>query len=294
MIHASRSLHFVPGANEKMLAKALASEADALILDLEDAVTPDNKASARATIASWLADPRVRRKPILVRINATDTDWWRADLEATHAAAPDAYLVPKVCSAAEVTDLDQTLAKLEQAAPIPLFLIGGETPAGVLSLPQLPCVDRVQGLTWGAEDLAAALGARRNRDNHGQWLPPFEQARTMTLLAAGAAGIAPIDTVYTDFGDDAGLRVDSDLAADMGFTGKLTIHPAQIPIVNEVFTPDDAEINEARELVQAFEENERAGRMAFQFRGQMVDVPHLRRAQRVLARAEALEDRPGN
>ena len=140
-------------------------------------------------------------------------------------------------------------------------------------------------LTWGAEDLSAAIGARRNRDERGELLEVFRYCRTMTLLAAVAAGVQPLDTVYVDVRDSEGLRRECRAAAWMGFTGKITIHPDQIPIVNEAFTPSPEEIAESRELLEAFASHQREGRMAFSFKGQMVDVPHRNRARTILERA---------
>jgi len=145
---------------------------------------------------------------------------------------------------------------------------------------------RVDALSWGAEDLSAAIGARRNRDENGQFLEVFRYARVVTLLAAAAAGIEPLDTVFVDIRDTEGLRRECMEGAWMGFTGKITIHPSQIEIVNEIFSPSPADIAEAKELLAAFAENRKAGRMAFNFKGQMVDVPHLTRAQKILQRAE--------
>ncbi len=285
-----RSLHFVPGANEKMLEKALASEADGLVLDLEDAVTPDNKGAARAAIADWLADVDFGGKLPTVRINPLDSPWGRADIEATMASPPGAYVIPKVRSAADVRELNAIISNAEEQhghppGSVKLILIGTETPQGALNVATLPCVARVGALSWGAEDLSAAIGSQRNRDEHGEYLEVFRYCRTMTLLAATAAGVQPIDTVFVDFRDRKGLEDECRYAAWQGFTGKITIHPDQIPIVNRCFTPSDAEIAEARALVAAFAENEAAGRMAFTFRGQMVDVPHLVRARKILARA---------
>jgi citrate lyase subunit beta/citryl-CoA lyase len=292
-----RSLHFVPGANERMLEKALGLPADALILDLEDAVTPDRKADARTVIRRWLDGVDFGGREVIVRANPLETPWGRADLETLLAGRPpDALLVPKARSPEDLRVLHELLLALERGGghgegAVELIVIATETPEGALAVPELARASRVSGLTWGAEDLSAALGARRNRDDAGRYLPVFEYCRTRTLLAAAAAGVAPIDGVYVDIRDAEGLARECREGADMGFVGKMTIHPSQVAIVNTAFSPSRSEIAEARELLEAFAENERAGRMAFAFRGEMVDVPHLERARRVLARAEAIAGR---
>ena len=288
-----RSAHFVPGASQRMLEKSLGFAADGLVLDLEDAVTPENKDSARETVTRWLAEVDFGRQERIVRMNPLDSPWGRADLEQTMEAAPDAYVVPKLRNREEVHEIDALLTALEkrhghEAGSVKLILLGTETPQGVMNIGTLCDRPRVDALTWGAEDLSAAIGARRNRDERGELLEVFRYCRVMTLLAATAAGVQPLDTVYVDVRDLDGLRRDCREGAWMGFTGKITIHPDQIPIVNEAFTPSSDEIAESRELIAAFEENRSQGRMAFSFKGQMVDVPHLERARRILEVARAV------
>ena len=291
-----RSSHFVPGANERMLAKSLATAADSLVLDLEDAVTPDNKDSARATVAEWLADVDFGAKERVVRINPLDSPWCAADVEATMAVPPDAYLVPKVNNAAEVAQLDGMIARWElehghRPGGVVLLVLGTETPQGLLNIGDLARHDRVDALTWGAEDLSAAMGSKANRDASGAYLPVFEYARVMCLVGATAWGKQPLDTVYVDFRDGAGLAAECATSAAMGYTGKITIHPAQIDIVNAAFTPSADELADATELLEAFVAAEAAGLMAFAHKGQMVDVPHLTRARKMVATAEAIKDR---
>lgn len=289
-----RSIHFVPGANEKMLRKSLALPADALVLDLEDAVTPDAKDDARRVVSAWLDDVDFGGRERIVRANPLDTPWGRADLEALfQGTPPDALLVPKVRGARDLEMLHQLVSSLErqgghEADSTEFVVVATETPEAVLALPEIGRAPRVTALTWGAEDLSAALGARRNRGDDGAYLPVFAHCRIQTLLSAAAAGVAPVDGVYVDFRDTDGLAAEARSAADQGFTGKMTIHPAQVEIVNAAFTPSAAEIADARELVAAFEDNAREGRMAFAFRGEMVDVPHLERARRILATAQRL------
>ena len=285
-----RAAHFVPGGNERMLEKSLGLAADSLVLDLEDAVTPDQKDEVRQTITRWLADTDFGKQERVVRMNPLDSPWGRRDLEMTMEIAPDAYLLPKVRSGDDVRRLDELIGELESrhghaAGTVKLLLLGTETPQGILNIASLCESPRVDALTWGAEDLSAAIGARRNRDEQGELLEVFRYCRTMTLLAASAADVQPLDTVFVDVRDLDGLRRECTESAWMGFTGKLTIHPAQVPLVNELFTPSAEEIAESRELLEAFEENRSLGRMTFEFRGQMVDVPHLNRARKILGHA---------
>ena len=291
-----RCAHFIPGANDSMLSKGLAGAADALVLDLEDAVLPERKDEARAVIGGWLADVDFGRQERIVRVNATDTPWFRADLEAIMVRPPDTVLVPKVHGPGDVRLVDRTVADLERqhghpAGSVKLILLGTETPAGLLAIDELVCVPRVDALTWGAEDLAAAMGAQRNRDRAGRLLPVFEHARSMTVLAASAAGVQPFDTAYVDLTDADGLRTECEESAWIGFTGKFSIHPSQIDVINEAFTPSAAQIEESRELLAALEEHRREGRFAFRFRGRMVDGPHIVQAQKILATAKTLGDR---
>lgn len=291
MTRLRRAVHFVPGANEKMLNKSLALEADTLVLDLEDAVTPDNKDAARETVTDWLRNVDFGRQERMVRMNPLDTPWGVADLEMTMHGRPDSYLVPKVKTRDDVLKIHTVISRMEKACGYPpgevkLVVLATETPEGLLNIKDFGSCPRVDALSWGAEDLSAAIGARRNRGEDGRFLEVFRYARIMTLLAATAAGVQPLDTVFVDIRDSAGLRQECVEGAWVGFTGKITIHPNQIETVNAVFTPSAEEIAESQELLAAFEENQRAGKMAFSFKGQMVDVPHLTRARTILDRAK--------
>jgi citrate lyase subunit beta/citryl-CoA lyase len=290
MSRLRRAVHFVPGANEKMLQKSLALPADSLVLDLEDAVTPENKDSAREVVKRWLKEVDFGRQERMVRMNPLDTPWGVKDLEVTMQGKPDSYLVPKVRTKDDMLRIDTIISRMEREyghAPggVKLVVLGTETPQGLLNIRDFGSCPRVDALSWGAEDLSAAIGARRNRDEKGEFLEVFRYARIMTLLAATAANVQPLDTVFVDIKDTEGLRRDCLEGAWMGFTGKITIHPSQIEVVNEIFTPSPEEIAESKELLAAFEENQKAGRMAFSFKGQMVDVPHLTRARTILERA---------
>jgi citrate lyase subunit beta/citryl-CoA lyase len=288
-----RCAHFIPVANDKMLGKGLATAADALVLDLEDAVLPERKDDARGVVAGWLRDVDFGRQERIVRINPLDTPWFRADAEATMVDPPDTYLVPKVHGPDDLRLIDRTLTDLERqhghpVGSVSLLVLATETPRGLLTIDELARMPRVDALTWGAEDLAAAIGARRNRGADGRYLALFEHARTMTMLAAAAAGVQAFDTAFVDLTDPDGLRADCDYSAAVGFTGKFSIHPSQIDVINDAFTPSAAEIEECRDLLAELEANRREGKLAFRFRGRMVDAPHITQARRVLAAAEAL------
>ena len=278
MTRLRRAVHFVPGANEKMLNKSLALEADTLVLDLEDAVTPDNKDAARETVTDWLRQVDFGRQERMVRMNPLDTPWGVADLEVTMQGQPDSYLVPKVRTRDDVLRIHTIISRMEKACGYPpgevkLVVLATETPEGLLNIKDFGSCPRVDALSWGAEDLSAAIGARRNRAEDGTFLEVFRYARIMTLLAATAAGVQPLDTVFVDIRDSAGLRQECIEGAWMGFTGKITIHPNQVGIVNEVFTPSAEEVAESQELLAAFEENQKAGENGVQLQG-----PDSRRA----------------
>ena len=289
-----RSLHFVPGANEKMLAKANSLPADALIFDLEDSVTPEAKATARFDVCACLGQKvSGNAQERLVRVNPFESSWGKEDIAAVLKHDCDGIVLPKVHSHACVEDVR---AFMEAQAPekaatgtLPrLVLIGTEEAGAVFNLPQMSVHPLVDGLTWGAEDLSVSLGSRRKRNGQGDYLEVFAFVRSYCLLAAKAAGVQAIDSVYTDVRDLAGLCRESETAADMGFTGKLTIHPDQIEVVNAAFTPSAEEIEKAQALLIAFEENRQLGKQAFRFEGAMVDVPHLKRAKNLLEIAEQI------
>jgi len=288
-----RSVHFVPGGNDKMLNKALGLPADSLILDLEDSVPPNRKEAARAEVCEWLKDVEFGRQERLVRINPMDSEWGRDDLEAVLQHRPDGIVLPKVLDLKGVSAVDQLIVNQEHInecdlSEVRLLLIGTELAGAVFNLPQMVSHPRVNGVTWGAEDLSVSLGARAKRDENGNYLEVFSFVRSMCLLAAVAAEVQPIDAVYVDIKNLKGLTKECKTAADMGYTGKITIHPDQIEIVNAAFTPTQEDIEQATALVAAFAENSEAGRMAFTFNGEMVDVPHLRRAEKILADAASL------
>ncbi len=291
MTRLRRSIHFVPGGNERMIAKALGLPADGLILDLEDAVVAERKAEARATVLRWLRTLDFGGRERWVRMNPLATGFGEADLEGTIAGRPDGYVVPKPRTAADVRAVAQILDRLEDRHDLPfgstqLLLIATETPEGLLNIAEVARASpRVAALSWGIEDLSAAMGLPRTRDDAGRYLDIPCYARVMTAVAAAAAGVEAIDTVFTDIPNLEGLRRECQEAVWMGFAGKISIHPSQIPVINEVFTPSPEEAREAEALIAAFEEHRQKGAGAFAFKGQMVDVPHLARARGIVARA---------
>lgn len=289
-----RSLHFVPGGNDRMLEKAIGTNADTLILDLEDAVTPDRKDEVREIVAIRLADTDFGTKEKTVRMNPLDTPWGHADLEATMASPPDAYVVPKPETLEGLNAIDAELSRLERLHGHPdrgvgLILIA-ETPLGALNNPTFPGCPRVEAMTWGGEDMSAVLGVPGNRDADGNYLSVYQHTRVVTLLSAAAGGVQPLDAVYVDFRDIDGLQEECEEGARLGFTGKLSIHPNQVDVINDAFTPAPEQVAEAEALIEAFEEAQAEGRMAFSFKGQMVDAPHLVRARALLERARLIEE----
>ena len=289
-----RSIHFVPGGNERMLVKSLGTNADTLIFDLEDAVTPDRKDEVRGIVESWLAESDFGSKEKTVRMNPLDTPWGLRDLDATMVSPPDAYVVPKPETLEGLNAIDAELSRLERLHGHPdrgvgLILIA-ETPLGALNNPTFPGCPRVEGMTWGGEDMSAVLGVASNRDADGNYLSVYQHTRVVTLLSAAAGGVQPIDAVYVDFRDIDGLREECEEGARLGFTGKLSIHPDQIDVINDAFTPAPEQVAEAKALIEAFDEAQAEGRMAFTFNGQMVDMPHLSRARALLERARLIEE----
>lgn len=273
-----RSLLFVPGDRPDRIQKAQASGADALILDLEDAVAADAKDRARAAVAEALAQPRTL--PLFVRINPLTSGMAEADLEAVLAGAPDAIVLPKAEGSASVERLLGLLSESEAK----ILPIATETPAAIFQLGSYGAVsERLVGLTWGAEDLPAAIGAATSREEDGHYTDPYRLARSLTLFGAHAAGVAAIETVYPAFSDLDGLAAYAARGSRDGFTGMMAIHPVQIATINAAFTPSAAAIAEARAVVDAFEANPGAGALSLD--GRMIDAPHLKQARALLARA---------
>ncbi|WCM25598.1 CoA ester lyase [Sphingomonas sp. QA11] len=274
-----RSLLFVPGDRPERFAKAAASGADALILDLEDSVAPEKKPEARAAIAAWLKDGR--SVPCFVRINPLGSGETRADLEAILPAAPDGLILPKAEGAPSV----RALIDLVGGTTPPILPIASETPAAVFQLSTYGEVaDHLAGLTWGAEDLPAAIGATSSRNEDGSYTAPYEMVRALTLFGAHAATVAAIETVYPNIADTDGLAAYVARGRRDGFTGMMAIHPAQVATINAGFSPSEAEISHAHAVVEAFAANPGAG--ALKLDGKMIDRPHLNQARKVLAQVE--------
>jgi len=288
-----RSLLFVPADAAKKLDKAMTSGADALIIDLEDSISAQGKSDARLSAAAFIRDAvtATHRPRLLVRINGFATGLADADLDTIVPARPDAIMLPKAEGGADVVRADAKLLAREAMAGLPdgcikIVAIATET-ATALFLAGTYCgaSERLEALTWGAEDLSAELGAEANRDGDGRFLDPYRLARALCLAGAASARVQAIDTVTVDFRNAAALRRETEEARRDGFTGKMAIHPAQVPIINEVFTPSPAALAQARAVVAAFEANPGKGTVGID--GVMYDRPHLERARQVLARAEA-------
>jgi len=286
-----RSLHFVPGGQEKMIVKALTLPADGLILDLEDAVPPPLKPATRPIVRRWLETLDFGGRERWVRMNPIFSEHAVPDLEETIAARPDGYVVPKPRTAEDVRRIAAQLDRLEEKHGLPfgstkLVLIATETPQGLLNIGEVAAASpRIAAISWGIEDLSAAMGLPRVRDETGRYLDIPRYARVMCAVAASAAGVEAIDTVYTDIPDLEGLRRECRDGMAMGFTGKISIHPGQIEVINQEFTPSKADAEDALALIAAFEEHAKKGAGAFAWKGQMMDQPHLTRAKKIAERA---------
>lgn len=284
----NRSYLFVPADSARKLSKAADAGADALIVDLEDSVAADARPAARELAREYLAG----KDNVWVRINPLDTDDARTDLDAVMPSAPAGIVLPKPRSAADATALSALLDEHEQRHRIDKGSTGilplcSERPAALFGLDgYIDATPRLAGLTWGAEDLSAAVGASRNRDDDGNWLPPYELARSLCLIAAAAAGVAGIDTVFTDYQDAQGLARYAANARRDGFSGMLAIHPGQVDAINRAFVPTSAELERAGRIVALFAANPGAGALGMD--GAMIDRPHLLQAERLLQLAKKL------
>jgi len=280
-----RSMLFVPGDSPRKFEKARETRASALIIDLEDSVAPDRKAEARGLTRAMLEGRRESQK-LFVRVNALDTAVTLADLAAVMPARPDGIVLPKGRGGGDVAHIALWLEALEaahgmEAGSTEIVVVATETAEAMFGLSTYKdCSPRLTGLMWGAEDLAASLGATENASG-GVFHSPFRLARDMCLMAAASAGVTAIDTVYTDIDNLAGLEAETRAARRDGFTAKALIHPKHIDIVNLAFAPTAAEIAWAEKVVKAFAENAQLG--TFRLEGKMIDKPHLRAAQKILA-----------
>ena len=271
-----RSWLFVPADSEKKIAKALDSDADAIIFDLEDSVAPANKAAARELLKQL--PQRSERPQLWVRINPIGSEFHRDDLHLIGVADIHGIVLPKAESGADVIEL------AHRTGNIPIHAIVTETAASLFNLlsyrdPKSP----LAAMSWGAEDLSAALGASSKYDSDGGLSFTYKLARSLCLAGAVAAGVQPVDGVFADFRDDEGLKAEAEAAGREGFTGKLAIHPAQVAVINAAFTPSGEDVRHAEEIVAAFEAHPDAGVLSVG--GRMVDRPHLLQARRVLERA---------
>lgn len=295
MTRPLRSLLFIPGDSEKKLAKVAGCGADAVILDLEDAVAPASKAAARDLVAQFLHDfdRNAEGAPELwVRVNPISSGMMESDLAAVVPGGPAGIVQPKADGAGCVAKLSSLLDHMELAhgqvpGAIGIIPLVSETAIAPFRLGEYATagLTRMRGMTWGAEDLAAALGATGNRGPDSEWLFTYRMVRSMVLMAAHAAGVPAIETLHADFKDEAGLIASSRQAHSEGFSGRLAIHPAQVGPINSSFTPSDEEIAFARRVVAAFDAEPGAGVVGFD--GKMLDVPHLRAARRTLGLPDA-------
>ena len=274
-----RSWLFVPADSEKKIAKAVQSGADALIFDLEDSVVPAKKAEARDRLKKL--DGRSGGPEWWVRINPIGSEWHSDDIEVIGNGDITGLVLPKAESGADVIEL------AHRTGNIPIHAIVTETPASLFNMlsyrdPKSP----LAAMSWGAEDLSAALGASSKYDENGDLAFTYRLARSLCLAGAVAASVQPVDGVFADFRDGEGLRRETENARREGFTGKLAIHPAQVPIINSAFTPSPDEVAHAQAVVDAFAAEPDAGTVAVD--GAMVDRPHLQQARRVLHRARGV------
>jgi citrate lyase subunit beta / citryl-CoA lyase len=285
-----RSFLFVPADSERKLAKAKSARADALILDLEDAVAADKRPAARALAREYLRSEKAGNASLWVRVNPYGTTDCKDDLEAIVAAAPAGLVVPKPETPDVLRELDRDLSVLESKLGLPsrgiaVMPVASETPAAALTLGDYRNPPpRLAAITWGAEDLSAALGAVTNRDDDGRFAFTYRMVRSMCLLAAKAAGVEPIDTLFADFRDTTGLEKYARAAQREGFTGMLAIHPDQVDPINAAFSPSAADVEHARRVVAAFA----SGAGVASLDGKMLDQPHLKQAHHVIARDAAI------
>jgi len=289
-----RSFLFIPGDSEKKLGKADGAGADALIFDLEDAVAPANKPLARQLVPAFLRERPLadRKSQLWVRINPLDSGLALMDLAAVVASQPDGLMLPKANGPEDVLKLSHYLDALEAQAgiapqSIKILPVATETAIAPFRLGDYATagLTRLLGITWGAEDLSAAIGASTNVDATGQWALTYQMVRSLCLLAARAAGVQAVDTLFVNFKDDAGLRASSRASRAEGFTGRIAIHPAQVAAINDSYMPSPEEIAHAKRVIAAFDAAPGAGTVGLD--GNMIDIPHLKQAQGVLEQAAA-------
>jgi len=284
----ARSWLFAPGDSERKMEKATAGTADIVLLDLEDAVAEGEKPKARSMVAAFLTATAQLRQRLWVRINPIQGPHGLADLVAIVGSRPGGIMLPKSRGRADAELLDHYLTALEAAAgtecgTTQVIVLVTETADAMFTTGSYAGAARVVALTWGAEDLADALGASANRDEDGSYGFTYQLARSLCLVGATAAGVSAIETIHGDFRDEAGLRKRATEVRRAGFRGMLAIHPAQVDVINEAFTPSTEELARAQEIVDLFAANPGVG--AIGHKGAMLDRPHLARAQALLALA---------
>ncbi len=288
---AARSWLFAPGDSEKKMTKAMEGEADIVLIDLEDAVAPDAKAAARPMVHDFIAANPEQRGRLWVRINPLDGPHTLDDLVAIMPARPGGIMLPKVYGRQDVETLDRYLEALEVANGIeqgstPMIVLITETAEAMFHTGDYKGAPRVVALTWGAEDLADSIGASSNKEADGAYSFTYELARSLTLLGAATAGVTAIETISADFKDLEALKARAEKVRRDGYRGMMAIHPAQVPVINAAFTPTEAEIAEAQEIVDIFAANPGVG--AIGWKGGMLDRPYLARAERLLRQAGKL------
>ena len=288
---AARSWLFAPGDSEKKMTKAMEGEADIVLIDLEDAVAPDSKAAARPMVHDFIKANPDQRGRLWVRINPLDGPHTLDDLVAIMPARPGGIMLPKVYGRQDVETLDRYLEALEVANGIeqgstPVIVLITETAEAMFHTGDYKGAPRVVALTWGAEDLADSIGASSNRNADGSYSFTYELARSLTVLGAATAGVTAIETISADFKDLEALKARAEKVRRDGYRGMMAIHPAQVPVINEAFTPTEAEIAEAQEIVDIFAANPGVG--AIGWKGGMLDRPYLARAERLLRQAGKL------
>ena len=298
-IFSARSWLFAPGDSERKMEKATAGAADIVIFDLEDAVAGEEKPKARSMVAAFLHAQPQDRSRLWVRINPLQGPHALTDLAAVIPARPGGIMLPKARGRADVEVLDNYLSALEVAAGIEqrstkVIVLVTETAEAMFTTGTYAGAPRVVAMTWGAEDLADSIGASENRNPDGSYGFTYELARSLCLVGAAAAGVSAIETIHGDFRDEAGLRKRAEQVRRAGYRGMLAIHPAQVDVINQAFTPHPPELAAAQEIVDLFAANPGAGTLGY--KGAMLDRPHLARAQallRLAARAERTEAAEG-
>lgn len=286
-----RSWLFVPGDSERKIAKALSGNADVIILDLEDSVAPANKDRARDIVTAMLAERPATAAKIYVRVNPLDSPYCAKDTAALSQMPPDGYMLPKSQSGKDVTALAQ-----QTGTDVPIIAIATETAASLFHLASYANITApLTAISWGAEDLSADLGAMAARDSDNNLTAPYRLARSLCLIGARAAQVEPIDSIYANFHDNDGLKAECEAAMRDGFTGKMAIHPDQVDTINRTFTPSLAARTHAEEIVNAFAANDPqdTDKGVVSLNGQMYDLPHLKRAQKLLQRFEKYQQRQG-